>query len=252
MTHVGPWVLGAAIALLAAGVVSTGSGAWKDATEEHQVIELDMQGIDSLDTGNRELRRVEIARQPAQVRIKWFKWAQSRDKGAVSASREGGLLRITGAERPVGAEIVVVVPPGLSVIAGRGLKITAMDNAGKLALEAWNLEWDGDAEALDIRVQARARSIDGGHCANVPAVVFQRGQVGLVRISIEAGRVRLGDLTGVKRVELHAGPTVGVAVDRVGDLQRIEMHPFDREPTLPPEEISGGLACMEYPYRQGR
>ena len=249
MTRVGPWVLGTAVALLAAGVVSTGSGAWKEATEEHQVIDLDMQGIDSLDTGNRDLGRVEITRQPAQVRIKWFKWAQSRDKGTVSASRTGSLLRLKGAERPVAAEIVVAVPPGLSVISGRSLKITATDNAGTLALEPWNLEWEGDAEALDIRVQARARSIDGRRCANVPGVVFKGGQVGLVRISIEAGKVRLGDLTGVKRVELHAGPAVGVAVDRVGDLQRIEMHPFDREPTLPPEEITGGLACMEYPYR---
>jgi hypothetical protein len=163
--------------------------------------------------------------------------------------RSGNLMRITGAGRNVAAEVVVEIPPGLGVISGRSLKIFAVENAGTLTLEPWNLEWEGDAEALDIRVQARALSIDGRHCANVPSVAFKGGQVGLVRISIEAGRVRLGDLSGVERVELHAGPAVGVAVDRVGDLQRIEMHPFDREPTLPPQAAGGGLGCMEYPHR---
>jgi hypothetical protein len=161
MKHLGPWVLGAGIALLGAGVISTGSNSWRQRQPPPaQVIELDMQGVESLDMGNLSQASVEIARQPARMVIEW--WDVSRDpKDTPTATRIGSQMRLVAPARNDGmGPTSVKIEPGLSLISGRMLNIHAFENAGTLALEPFNLNWEGDADALDIRVQAQVHSID--------------------------------------------------------------------------------------------
>ncbi len=49
-------------------------------------------------------------------------------------------------------------------------------------------------------------------------------------------------------VEVHAGPEVGLAVGRLDDLPRVELHPFDGQPT-PSTDLNAGLPRCEQQRR---
>lgn len=251
MTRIGPLVLSVGIGALCAGIISTRADIWKRPNPGELTMTLDMQGVQILEIGRRQLGELTIADRPALIHIHWWQRPDA-DYGTepILRTRDGNRLRLDlPSEKLMPGKLTLEVPPGLELLSGRNLSVKADTNAGTLRIETFGLTWQGDAETLDIR----ARTWPSGECEarherRTPAVSFVKGRAGRVRISIERGNVVLQDLSRVDRIELHAGPEVGLSIRHVEDLQRITLHPFDGEATLPPPDTgddAAGANCNE-------
>jgi hypothetical protein len=254
VTRVGPWMVAAGLALLGAGILSTRANFWKSPAREDHTVALDMRGVDTLDIRHSQIRNLTIGNRPAQVRIKWWDWDQPEGGSMpVTVTRQDNQLRIDRGPGSKGSgEISVEVPPGVKSVSGRNLFVLAEANAGALHLDTFNLTWQGRAESLDIRAKVWP-NIDCAAPAErvTPKVTIENGQIGLVRVSIERGEVSLGDMSQVDRIELYVGPEVSLAVNKIDDLHRLEIHPFEGEATPRPKAPEGAEIAAACASRVG-
>ncbi len=243
MMRIGPWMLAAGLALLGAGIVSSASEAWKREKQERSVA-LDMTGVEALDVGRTRIDRIVLAPR-GDAMLEYSMWDGSRpddDKPVVGATRERDVLKIDGAlDYGVALDVALTLPvTSVRRLSGRKLAVQAESNAHSLRLEGSDVSWKGDADVLDVRLVASWESgCMGKQSRNASGFVFEAGRVGVLRISSEGGTVKLGDLSRVDKIELHAGDDVRMDVRRVSDLRRIQFLPFDGVPAQPPRDEGG-------------
>jgi hypothetical protein len=248
MRRIGPLVFSGGILLVCAGIASTSLESWKKPQRDESTIvldTLDMQGVEALEIGGQQHATVRITDRQPRVIIRWWdNSARAETAEPVVATRSGNRLQLQFTPKYLArGSMTVEIAPGLALISATRLSVKAESNAGALRVDASHLDWQGDADALDIRALAEPAPTDNT-CATRPDVTFANGRVERLRISIEWGEVHLGDLSAVDHIELHAGPDVSLSVAHLHDLQRIEMHPFDREATAPPR-TQGRSECPE-------
>jgi hypothetical protein len=235
MKRIGPWIFAAGLAVLGAGIVSTRSPGWKQPNRDSQTIALDLQGVDSLDIGDRETQMLRISNLPPAIRIQWYgRGAVVDDAELVSVIRDGRNARLMWRSRePTYGLVTLELPSTLRSLSGENLNIRAQVNVGPLRIDAVDIGWSGDAQGLDIHALGRPEQLRRD-CNPHPSVTFDAGRVAQLRISIERGEVNLRDLSQVGAIEVHAGPGVALRVGRIDDLPRIKLLPFDGEPTPEP------------------
>jgi hypothetical protein len=245
MKRIGPWIFAAGLVVLGAGIVSTRSAGWKKPYPGPQVIALDLQGVDSFDVGtvvNLEDSGLTISELAPALSISGYGANMGEgDPAPVTVIRDGRNMRLEWRAGWYG-RVKLDLPPTLASLSGRHLDIKALASVGTLRIDAVDLRWQGDAQALDIRAQA-APAKSPQDCPALPNVIFEAGRVAQLRISIERGEVYLRDLSQVGRIEVHAAPEVSLRVGRIDDLPRIKLLPFDGEPTPPP---AAGAECTDY------
>jgi hypothetical protein len=242
MKRIGPWIFAAGLVVLGAGIASTRSPGWKNPDRDNQVIALDLQGVDSLDIGDREAQIVRISSVPPAIHIQWYgRGAAEDDADVVSVIRDGRTTRLLwNARERAYAGVTLELPSTLRSLSGEQLYIQAQVNVGPLRIEAVDVAWQGNAQGLDIHALARPEQLPRD-CNPHPSVTFDTGRVQQLRISIERGEVNLRDLSQVGAIEVHAGPGVALRVGRIDDLSRIKLLPFDGEPT--PEPSTPEMDC---------
>lgn len=243
MKRIGPWIFAAGLVVMAAGIASTRSASWKRPHTGPQVIALDLQGVESFDVGtltnldDEGLTISDLA--PALHITRYGLNTGARQPVPVTVIREGQHMRLEWQAGWFG-RVKLDLPPTLASLSGRHLNIRAQASVGTLRIDATDLRWQGDAQALDIRGQS-APGQSSRDCPMHPSITFDSGRVAQLRVSIERGDVYLRDLSQVGRIEVHAGPEAGLRVGRIDDLPRIKLLPFDGEPT--PLTPSAGADC---------
>jgi hypothetical protein len=235
MKRVGPWMFAAGLVVLCAGIASTRSPEWKKPNQSRQTIALDMDGVDTLDVGDYRYEQLVFSDLPPAMDVEWYGVvAAGNERAPITAARKRNSLRLEPrSPAPLNAQVRLQMPPTLAGISGRVLGIKARTAVGALRIETSDLDWEGDAEALDIHARDWPDQ-SPQVCTNVPEVAFEGGKVARLRISIERGAVYLGDLSQVGLVEVHAGPGVGLQVGRIDDLPRIKLLAFDGVATEAP------------------
>ena len=114
--RIGPWLLGAGLLLLAAGVVSSRADAW-DTRIPALTIPLPMDGIDTIDIRGSGIEKVVISSKgPAQARYpegRRFAW-QDADKPATPPACEAtdGTLRCKAGTQFLPGTPTMQLPPG--------------------------------------------------------------------------------------------------------------------------------------------
>ncbi|MCR6664276.1 MAG: hypothetical protein NVV60_14275 [Luteimonas sp.] len=245
--RIGPWLLVAGLGLLCAGVVSSASQAWERKEKPDVQVALDMQGLEAIDVGDARIEKIVLGNQGNPVlRIAPWKWQeQVIGADAVTSKRENDTLRIDVDRAEPGArEVVLRVPARAQRLSGKSLSLHAEAKVGTLRVEAVDMTWNGDVEALDVQLQpGRTQRCGERQIRPGSSAELEKGKVGRLRISIERGRVRLGSGLQFGEAEIHAGPEVRLDVGRIGDLARIRVLPFDGEPSTPGEEIPAAEAA---------
>lgn len=235
MTRLGPWVLCAGLALLVAGVVSSRAKVWKENAgigERTQTV--DVAGIDTLDLRGSKIRTLIINDGAATVRY------PADMKKPPAWHREGHALVFDANNEEAYGQSIELPSQVQHVLAdGRvGLSVTAKMPAAAMRIEgSTNLDWSGDAGALELRelVQPTATS---GFCGGGSGwISFNKGRVKNLRIVSVRDDVHLHDLSQVGDVEIQAGPKVGLHVDNIGDLGKLHVVP------LPLPAADSGKAC---------
>ena len=231
--RIGPWILAAGLALLGAGIVSSGSGTWKS-DEKPQSTTLDLAGADAIDVGETRIDVIVLGNQGnAMLTYSHGEWAGGEVEPKVSWKHEGNVLKLEGKlEYGMVKDVSLRVPARIDRLAGRRLNVEAEAGVGSLRIESSNLTWKGAADALNVSIMP-LRSSDCSDDMHVPAATFEfkEGAVASIRVSIERGSVELGDLSKVGQVELHAGDDVRLHVRRISELDKVRVMPFDGIPT---------------------
>jgi hypothetical protein len=233
MRRVGPWVLAGGLALLCAGIASTGLETWP-ADQGERVEAIELSGVDAVDIGDSRVDEIVIGgRDDAEMRF--TKWRNSRDAGErapVTLTKSDGVLRL---DSQMGWQqsnnVSLWLPPRVSRLAGRRIKAESRVPMPVLRIDAARVEWvDGEVGELDVHMDAGRGRACGGSRASFPEtqLEFVAGKVDRLRIWVERGGVTLRDLSNVGTVDVYAGPDVSLTVGKVGDLARIALHPYDR------------------------
>jgi hypothetical protein len=245
MRRIGPWVFAAGLVVLCAGIVSTRSASWKKPQRGTQTIALDFNGVDTLDVGTHPYNLLRISDLPPAMHFEWYGLADEQEgTEPITVIRDGSRMRLERRSRKtLYARVTLNLPPALGTLSGRQLNIRAPTAVGALRIEAFDINWKGNARSLDIRTRYWPVESQGS-CTSLPKVSFAEGRVERLRISIERGDVYLGDLSQVGQIEVHASPTVGLKVGHIEDLRRIQLLPFDGETT--PAPTTPDVPCMDH------
>lgn len=227
MRRVGPWVLGAGMALMVAGIASSGLDLWPSAQTGLETAvpvpaggAIDIQGVrvDSI--------TVE-AREDALLRYTRVRAGDDVDEAPPVAWRQQGDVRVLEGALgyDVARQVQLEVPARLSRLAGQSLDVKANARVEALRVEGTSVTWDGDAGTLLLQAVPMATSRCGG-VTRVSSTTFTGGEVQALRIVSAQGVVSLGDLARVGDVELRLAPDVRLQVARVADLEQIRILPY--------------------------
>lgn len=231
--RIAPWVLSSGFALLAAGIVSSGSDAWKQDAGV-RVETFDMTGVDAVEIGDSRVDELILANQDASV-LRYTPMqvdASAAPAKPVASTRRGQELELH-TDLPFGEarEISLRVPARVTRLSGHRLSVRAEARVPSLRLTSSQATWQGDAGMLDVRMRTGLLpECTDGREKRSSSFGFVGGAVPSLRIRVEQGVVRLGDLSRVASIELHAGPDVRLDVSRLADLQRIRIVPLETMP----------------------
>lgn len=232
MMRIGPWVLGAGLAMLAAGVVSTRADAWNTRLPA-VTIPLTLAGIDTIDIREGGIDKVVISdKLPPQVHYSGesnTRWRRNDRPPAPPACRvQDGVLRCTAGPRGWSdGGTVMQLPPGRYRLLTRDVRISAESNVEWFAVEAvGRVNWAGPAGELEVTLPPLHReSGKSGYCDS-SSFDFESGRVGALRVRAAAGSVSFGDLSDVGKIDVEAASDTGLSVKRAGDIARIAVHPL--------------------------
>ena len=245
MRRVGPWVLGAGMALMVAGIGSSALDLWAPVQQLEQEAgftlreggAVDIRGtrVDSitLDAGSEAVLRYTLLRPDAAAGgTPSASWRQ--EDGAWTLEADLGYGEARGVE--------LELPAHASRLAGQGLDVKARTRVQALHVEGTYVRWAGDAGTLLLQAVPLGTS-RCGEATRVSSVGFDEGEVDALRIISAQGEVRLGDLSRVGDVELRLAPDVRLQVARAADLERIRILPYEDEALAVLADDSGALAA---------
>lgn len=227
--RLGPAMLATGLLLVVAGIVSSAADLWR-VEREHRSLVIDVASATTLDIGGSRLDTIEIGEREAAL-LEFTDIEADKDIERVAWHTKDGVV-VLEAEMPYSGVWGprMLIPLQFQTLKGVDLRITSTITAPALRIEASDLSWTGGASDLDIHALPIVKWSCSGLQELSSKVLFTGGKVGTLRISMEGGRLVLGDLSEVGDIELRVGNDVGIKLARVADLSRIRVLPFDGEP----------------------
>lgn len=233
--RIGPWMLGAGLLLLAAGVVSTRADAW-DTRIPALTIPLSMDGIDTIDIRGSGIEKVVISgKGPAQVRYpegRRFAWQDPEQHATPPACRAtGGTMSCKAGTQFLPGTPTMQLPPGRYRLLADDVAILAQSELESFAIEvSGQVNWTGPVAELAVSLLPPPLAGKGEPYCSPPRFAFHGGRVGVLRIQANAGSLDLDRLSEVGSIELRATPEVGLTVSKAADIARIELLPLAAAP----------------------
>ena len=229
--RIGPWLLGAGLLLLAAGVVSSRADAW-DTRIPALTIPLPMDGIDTIDIRGSGIEKVVISSKgPAQARYpegRRFAW-QDADKPATPPACEAtdGTLRCKAGTQFLPGTPTMQLPPGRYRLLAGDVAIQSQSDLESLAIEvSGQTSWTGPVAELEVSLPPQPKVGEGKSYCSPPQFAFNGGRVDKLRVQAGAGSIDFNRLSDVGSIEVHAAPDVGLTVGKAADIARIKVLPL--------------------------
>lgn len=244
MRRIGPWVLGAGMALVVAGIASSALDAWGPVQGEGEHVFALGDGAE-VDIGQTRIDSIVLdVRDDAVLRYTLQRLAEAEEVAQRVAWRPDGEVSVLDAQLgySVARDVELQIPLGMSRLAGWSLSVEAKAPVRSLRVEGSNVSWKGNAGTLTLHA-VPLRTSQCGDLREVSVIGFDEGEVGELHIVSAQGAVRLGDLSQVAEIDLRLGPDVRIQLERAADLERIRILPYEGDAPVASVDGQGSAAA---------